>query len=215
MHVFLKIGLTMLLLSMTACSSDEPESSKTKVESMNTSNVKVAETSQKNPVTDLENTPTGDMSETSQKNPVADLGNAPTGDMSETSQKNPVADLENTPTGDMSETSQERPAANGELGKPVIINMLNKENERIEIKNLTDKPIDISNWKILSVTGGQEYTFPEIIIQPNSIISVGDEAKNSDINFHWLKGKGIWNNTEKDPAELYNAKGELIDRYDD
>ncbi|ONI40946.1 hypothetical protein AN639_04130 [Candidatus Epulonipiscium fishelsonii] len=118
-------------------------------------------------------------------------------------------------TGNTSNKSQQIPAVDLQIEETVVITRLNKQEERIEIKNLTDKPIDISGWSILSVTGGQVFTFPDILIQPNSVISVGDRGKNPDISLHWLKGRGIWNNAKSDPAELYNEKGELIDRYHD
>lgn len=96
----------------------------------------------------------------------------------------------------------------------VEISALNKKAEYIVIQNTGENAVDLSGWWILSVKGGQSFTFPKFTLQPGASVKVGDSAKN-DVDFHWLDGKGTWNNSEKDPAELYNAAGELVDRYED
>lgn len=97
----------------------------------------------------------------------------------------------------------------------VIISKLDKQAEYIILENSTDLDIDISGWSILSVRGEQSFTFSDFTLKPNSIVKIGDSAKNPDVDFHWLDGRGTWNNSDSDPAELYNAQGELVDRYDD
>ncbi len=97
----------------------------------------------------------------------------------------------------------------------VVITALNKKAEYIVIKNTGDNAIDLSGWWILSVKGGQKFTFTKYVLQPGDSVKVGDSKTNADVDFHWLDGRGTWNNSEKDPAELYNAAGELVSRYDD
>ena len=97
----------------------------------------------------------------------------------------------------------------------VFISKLDKQAEYIILENSTDLDIDISGWSILSVRGEQSFTFSDYILKPNSTVKIGDLAKNPDVDFHWLDGRGTWNNSDSDPAELYNAQGELVDRYDD
>ncbi|MCT4510001.1 MAG: lamin tail domain-containing protein [Tepidibacter sp.] len=100
------------------------------------------------------------------------------------------------------------------MNKKVMITDLDKKVEYIIITNSGSKSVDLTGWKILSVIGNQSFTFPKFTLNSNSSVKVGDSAKNSDVKFHWLDGKGTWHNRKSDPAELYNTKGELVDRFD-
>ncbi|OON95800.1 MAG: hypothetical protein ATN31_10540 [Candidatus Epulonipiscioides saccharophilum] len=97
----------------------------------------------------------------------------------------------------------------------VKIILLDKVSEVIEIKNFTSEDIDFTDWKIVSVLGNQVFKFPQFILKSGASVSVGDTINNIDIEFHWFQGRGIWNNTKRDPAELYDSTGSLIDRFDD
>lgn len=99
--------------------------------------------------------------------------------------------------------------------KEVMITELDKKAEYIVITNSSSNAIDLTGWKIISVRGNQSFTFPKFTLDSNSSVKIGDSAKNVDVEFHWLDGKGTWNNSKSDPAELYNPKGELVDKYDD
>lgn len=91
---------------------------------------------------------------------------------------------------------------------------LDKKAEVIVIKNSTNESVNLSGWKILSVLGGQDYYFSDYTLEPKSTVTVGDSEKNS-VDFHWLEGRGVWNNSKSDSAELYDSKGNLIDRFED
>ena len=97
----------------------------------------------------------------------------------------------------------------------VVITRLDKKAEYIVIKNTGTQAINLSGWRIRSVRGDQNFTFPEFLLEVNASVKVGDSAKNADVDFHWLDGRGTWNNSDSDPAELYNAAGELVDRLED
>ncbi|WP_432400880.1 lamin tail domain-containing protein [Wukongibacter sp. M2B1] len=103
----------------------------------------------------------------------------------------------------------------GSMDKKVMITELDKKAEYITLKNSSNDSVDLTGWKIVSVKGNQSFTFPKFTLNPNATVKVGDSAKNTDIDFHWMDGKGTWNNSKSDPAELYNTKGELVDKYDD
>lgn len=92
---------------------------------------------------------------------------------------------------------------------------LDKKAEYIVIKNTNSDTIDMTGWVIVSVKGNQRFTFPQCSLKANATVKVGDSGKNSDVDFHWLAGSGTWNNSESDPAELYDSKGTLIARYND
>ncbi|NDL68613.1 hypothetical protein GXN74_12780 [Clostridiales bacterium F-3ap] len=101
------------------------------------------------------------------------------------------------------------------VSSSVVITSLDKKAEYIIIKNTGNQAINLSGWRIRSVRGDQNFTFPEYLLEANASVKVGDSAKNADVDFHWLDGRGTWNNSESDPAELYNTSGELVDRFDD
>ncbi len=101
------------------------------------------------------------------------------------------------------------------LKNRVAISDLDKIEEYIVIKNLSDKAVDLTDWKIVSVLGKQVFIFPDFILKANTSLKIGDSERNSDVDFHWLAGRGTWNNSKSDPAELYNEKGKLVYRYDD
>jgi len=92
---------------------------------------------------------------------------------------------------------------------------LDKKAEYITLKNNTEIDINLKNWKILSVRGEQEYIFAEYILQSGKTVKIGDTEKNNDIDLYWLKGRGIWNNSKSDPAELYDNNNTLIDKFND
>lgn len=105
-----------------------------------------------------------------------------------------------------------------EIGKKeagIIISDLNKKEEYVILTNTSETSVNISGWYIVSVLGGQKFTFPQYSLDSNVFVKVGDSEKNLDVNFHWMEGRGVWNNSKSDPAELYDNFGNLIHRFDD
>ncbi len=100
-------------------------------------------------------------------------------------------------------------------GSGVGISALDKKAEYIVLKNDSANPVDLSGWKIVSVSGNQTFTFPAFNLAAGAEVKVGDSATNSGIDFHWIAGGGTWSNKKSDPAELYDNTGNLVDRYDD
>lgn len=103
---------------------------------------------------------------------------------------------------------------NGQNSTGVSISTLDKKAEYIVIKNASANPVDLTGWKIVSVRGNQSFIFPAFSLAAGASVKVGDSANNTGIDFHWLDGKGTWNNSESDPAELYDGSGQLVDKLD-
>lgn len=97
----------------------------------------------------------------------------------------------------------------------IMITELDKKAEFIVIKNISDKAVDLTGWRIVSVRGNQTFTFENYVLESNASVKVGDMNKTPDIDLHWLDGQGTWNNSKSDPGELYDTLGNLVDRYDD
>lgn len=90
---------------------------------------------------------------------------------------------------------------------------MDKKAELITIKNNSNQDIDMSGWKIVSVTGDQQYTFPSgYILKANSSVTVASGDSAGDLK--WGKAN-VWNNSKPDPAELYDNQGNLISRFED
>ncbi len=96
----------------------------------------------------------------------------------------------------------------------ISIMQLDKIQEFIILKNNGDSPINITGWTIVSVRGDQRYTFGTYTLEAQATVAVGDSDKGS-VDIHWLEGRGVWNNSDSDPAELYDSSNNLIDRLDD
>lgn len=80
--------------------------------------------------------------------------------------------------------------------------------ETATIINRGKDKIDISGWKLVSVTGNQSFTLPAISLPPNTQVTVcsGPNADRPGC-ITWTKAN-IWNNAG-DPGELYDTQGHL------
>lgn len=87
--------------------------------------------------------------------------------------------------------------------------------ESIVIKNGTGNAVNLSDWKLVSETGGQEYIFPqgtEIPAKGKLKIVSGRGAKGNKPGVILWNNSYIWNN-DGDPAVLYNSSGQLVSRF--
>jgi micrococcal nuclease len=100
----------------------------------------------------------------------------------------------------------EESAAAGNL----IIFSVNKEAEFVDIQNVTETPIDLSGWKLVSEQGKQECKLGGTI-QPSEIFRIFSGSKQPGYSCGF--DKPIWDDTQPDPAILYNKDGNEVDRY--
>lgn len=96
---------------------------------------------------------------------------------------------------------------------------VDKRGELVTIANLTSSPIRMDGWKLVSVRGNQTYTFDRVTLPANGTLLVysGTEAmdeQDEDTVLIW-EASNVWNNTEADPAELYNELSELVAVWED
>ena len=105
------------------------------------------------------------------------------------------------------------PPTNTAVSKPnVMISKVDKSGELVTIKNSGATDIDLSGWVLVSVTGNQRYTFPSYTLKAGAQVTVasGDAAG----NLKWTNSN-VWNNSSSDPAQLYDAQGNLVASYAD
>ena len=97
----------------------------------------------------------------------------------------------------------------------VEISGLDKKGELVTIKSISNKDIDMTGWKLVSVRGNQQFIFPSYILKAGTSVTVGGFDSRDKSDFIWEEGNGIWNNSDSDPAELYDNFGNLISRFND
>lgn len=104
------------------------------------------------------------------------------------------------------QAEQENKNAKGKLS--LVVNLVK---ELAIIKNISDEAIDLTDYSLLSVVGDQEFVFPEIILKPGETVTVtsGKNARDDPPRYLLWTKKSIWND-KGDPAELYDADGELV-----
>lgn len=92
----------------------------------------------------------------------------------------------------------------------VVIATVNKAIEYVDLQNVGNGPVDLSGWRLVSVTGNQSCPLRGVI-GPNEVLRVwsgnGDSGLSCGFAFN------IWNDNRADPAVLFDAQGREISRY--
>lgn len=94
----------------------------------------------------------------------------------------------------------------------VVISGLDKIDEIVTIKNNSQEDVDLTDWKLVSLTGNQEYVFPHYILQSEDTLTVVSGDIEGDLT--WGRAN-IWNNSKSDPAILYDNKGNEVFKFHD
>lgn len=92
-----------------------------------------------------------------------------------------------------------------------------KQEQKAMISNFTLNDIDLSHWKLVSVTGNQTYIFDEFILKPGEKVAIyaTETLATKELNsFYWGKDD-VWDYYQKESAELYNTKNELIAEWEE
>jgi len=94
-------------------------------------------------------------------------------------------------------------------GETLVITTVNKEAEFVDIQNKSNASIDLYGWRLVSEKGSQTCSLSGAI-QPNGTLRI--YARTGENGFNCNFSKQIWNNSEPDPAVLYNSQGIEISR---
>ncbi|KYH35814.1 hydroxyacylglutathione hydrolase [Clostridium tepidiprofundi DSM 19306] len=113
--------------------------------------------------------------------------------------------------GDKNNTSKTNTVQTSKENNKIIIQSIDKVAEIVVIKNTSDKDIDLTGWKLVSVTGNQTYIFPKYVLKAGASIKISSGNSRGDLK--WSK-RNIWNNSKEDDGELYDNLGNLIYHYD-
>jgi endonuclease YncB( thermonuclease family) len=87
-----------------------------------------------------------------------------------------------------------------------------ESDEYVEIYNLGNKAVDLTNWVLKDITEGYpSFTFPRYILKPGVSIRVyTNEVHPEYAGFSFTFQKAIWNNINPDTAVLYDAQGNEV-----
>jgi len=88
----------------------------------------------------------------------------------------------------------------------------NENGEWIEIKNIGNSPVDISNF-VLKDKVNHQFIFPKFTLEQNEIVKIFSGCGiNTNNSLYWCSTGAIWNN-DTDTAYLYDSQANLIDTY--
>lgn len=88
------------------------------------------------------------------------------------------------------------------------------EPEYVTLTNEGDESADLSGWTLLSVRGAQRFELPEgLVLPPGASVTIYSGPGAEDAGGLFWTEAHVWNQSQSDPAELYNAAGELVDRW--
>jgi hypothetical protein len=81
---------------------------------------------------------------------------------------------------------------------------VDKLNEVVQLQNVGSEPVDLTGWRMVSVTGNQTHPGVEGVIQPG-------ESR----FFPNMSDKAIWNDKQRDDGALYDKEETCISYWDD
>lgn len=93
----------------------------------------------------------------------------------------------------------------------VVISNVDKADETITVANKGASDVNLAGWKVVSVTGNQIYVFADYTLKAKASVTLvsGPDARTDAGTIVWTT-QNIWNNSESDPAQLYDASGVLV-----
>lgn len=103
-----------------------------------------------------------------------------------------------------------QPSPTAISGAPIWIVDVDKRAEYVDIQNLTNEPINLSGWRLVSEVGNQSCELRGTL-EANRVLRIW--AKQGDPGFDCRFRNNIWRDNEPDPAVLYNPQGEEVSRF--
>jgi len=88
-----------------------------------------------------------------------------------------------------------------------------ESDEYAEITNQGDQPVNLNGWRLNAGNPGQDFYFPDYVLQPGQSYCVyTNEIHNDTCGFSFCSGKPIWNNNG-DCGLLRDSSQILVDEY--
>ena len=96
-------------------------------------------------------------------------------------------------------------------GALIRIKVVDKEAEYVDLENIGNQPQDLTGWSLVSERGDQACGLGGVIASGATLRVWSNNANSEGYNCNF--GSEIWNNSESDPAVLYNNQRQEVDRY--
>lgn len=95
----------------------------------------------------------------------------------------------------------------------IQITSVDKQAEYVDIKNLGNITVSLNGWMLRSERGDQD-CYLNGNLDPGVTLRIWAlAADDEEEGYHCNKGSNIWNNSELDPAVLFNSSHQEVDRY--
>jgi endonuclease YncB( thermonuclease family) len=96
----------------------------------------------------------------------------------------------------------------------LVILEVNDREEWVDLQNTGGEPVDLAGWLLRSERGSQDCALGGVI-QPGQVLRVWARAEDAgQAGYHCGFDSNIWNNSEPDPAILYDPNGVEVSRRD-
>jgi micrococcal nuclease len=108
------------------------------------------------------------------------------------------------------------PTATPAPSGPSVVRIIavNKRAEYVDIQNSGGQAQDLTGWTLVSERGDQRCRIEGIVLEAGATLRIWAMAEDQNQGGYNCKfGTNIWNNSESDPAVLYDGAGQLVDRY--
>lgn len=96
------------------------------------------------------------------------------------------------------------------VNQRIVIENIDKKAEVVTIRNKTAFDVDMRGYRLLSVTGNQEFIFPAYVLKAGASMTVSSGDQEGDVL--WTTAN-IWNNSKPDPGILYDPDGREVSRF--
>ena len=96
-------------------------------------------------------------------------------------------------------------------GALIRIKVVDKEAEYVDLENIGNQPQDLTGWSLVSEKGNQACGLSGVIVSSATLRVWSNNPNGEGYNCNY--GSEIWNNSELDPAVLYNNQRQEVARY--
>jgi len=115
-----------------------------------------------------------------------------------------------------SSSTPEAPTPTSQPIPDVIINKIEPGDyydEYVRVKNRTTSKVDLTGWRIKSISTQKVYIFPKFTLKPDAAVYIWSQTDiNTDTDLYWHSTTQLWDD-KKDCARLGNDDDELVDYY--
>lgn len=111
---------------------------------------------------------------------------------------------EETPAPSSGDVCRSEPNAARAPNDPVRIVGVDKRDERVQLTNVSDAPVELTGWILCSLAGSQVHEGIDGVLVPGETRA-----------FPYVGSGSIWNNSNRDDGALFDSEGRLVSYWAD